>query len=175
MPTKTIESTMIVSYADFGEIMDDGWDEVAEVPEFEKAITYRRYDFDEDNMTGDIDKDSYEDYQIYAEIQPFEMEDKQVKSGKLKIGDANIFFPARINIDIHGSAIEEFRPQKYDEVIWKGVSYKIDKIIFERIGRLEIFADCIGKKLSSANPEVTWNDNYEKAFISDSKPGRGWS
>jgi len=94
--TNTLVSTSVISYEDFGGIMDEGWDEIIDVPEFEKTITYRRFNLDYDNMTGDIDKTSYDDYSIYGEVQLLDIEDKIVKSGELKSGDAEIFIQQKL-------------------------------------------------------------------------------
>jgi len=172
--TQTITSTLVVSYEDYSDLMEEGWDEIIEVPEFEKTITYRRFDLDEDNMTGDIDRSMYTDYTIYAEVQPTEIDDKLEKSGTLSIGDAEVFLPAKIIHNTSGDIIDSpFRPQLDDEVIWKGIRYRIWKITFERIGRIEIFADCLCKRLDNVNPTRAWNDRYDAP--DGQVPGKGWS
>ena len=165
MVTKTLKSNMIISFDDLGSIMEEGWDENIELPEFEKSLSYRRYDLADnyDNNTGDIDKRTYVDYPVYGEVQPVEILDKVVKSGKLQIGDAIIFLPARIR---HTDGVE-FRPQLNDTILWKGIRYRIDKMTYERIGQFEIYVGCSCKKVSNYNPAEVWNDNYDT--------GRGWS
>lgn len=173
--TQTITSVCVVSFPDLAEIMEEGWDEIIEVPEFEGIINYTRYDFDEDNMTGGRSKEEFNTYIINAEVQPMEQTDKLVKTGELQVGDAEAFMPARITMDINGNTIApSFRPQLGDEFVWKGYRYRIQKIKFERIGNIEIFIDCLCKKIGVEHPSQAWNDNYDE-YTSEVRPGGGWS
>jgi hypothetical protein len=172
---QALASDLKIVVPDLSEVYDDGWDEIAEEPEFEKEITYRRFDYNYDNMTGDIDKSTYIDTQIYAEVQPLEITDKVVKTGEMREGDAEIFMPARITHDITGTHIAaSFRPQIDDEIVFRGIRYKIGKITFERIGQHEIFADCMCTRLSNENPSQTWNDSYSQKYTKPGRGGKGW-
>ncbi len=163
---QTLTSFAAISFRDFGEIMDDAFDENLEIEEFGKTVTYRKYDVDWDNMTGDLDESSYTEHSITAEVQPQTIEDKYVKSGELEVGDAVIFLPARITST-------KFKPKMGDHVIWKNIVYIIDDIQVERIGSNEIFYECFGKRKTNKNPSSAWNTKY-KAYSSDVRLGRGF-
>lgn len=171
----TLTSNAEISLADFGGLMEDGWNEIIEEPEYAKILVYRRFDFDEDNMTGDLDTDSYVDYQIYGDVQPMEIYDVEVKTNRLQVGDAEIFIPARVNMDITGNAVKpDFRPQLNDLIAWKGIWYRIDEIKFERIGTAEIYADCLAKRTKNVNPDFKWNIHYD-TYQRTGRLGKGWA
>jgi len=172
----SMQSDFRIISPDLGEVFDEGWEEIAEEPEFEKRVTYRRHDLNYDNMTGDIDRSSYTEHSIYAEVQPLEITDKVIKSGEFKEGDAEIFIPARIIKDQDGNSIKpSFRPQLYDEITFRGITYKIEKITFERIGRHEVFADCMCKRMANQMPDKAWNDSYCEPYEQQGRPGKGWT
>lgn len=174
--SNALSSYLQISAPDISESFDDGWQDVAEEPEFEKVVSYIRYDMNYDNMTGDIDKDTYSSVSIYAEVQPLEITDKVIKSGEMKIGDAEIFLPARILTDSSGDAVKpSFRPQIDDDIVFRGIRYRIAKIVFERIGTTEIFADCMCKRVENAFPEEKWNDSYCDEYSKPGQPGKGWT
>ena len=52
--TKTITSDMVISYSNNAGLMEEGIREMLGVNEFNKTITYRRFDKDRDNVTGDF-------------------------------------------------------------------------------------------------------------------------
>jgi len=171
--TKFLTSNAVISYEDLSEVMEEGWDELIELPEFEKVVGYKKYNEDTDNITGDRDKSSYNEYSINAEIQPLEITDREVKSGQLQVGDAIGFMPAKIDRTTDDTSVN-IRPKINDEITWKGIRYIIRKIIFERIGRIEIFAECELKRIGNENPTTIWNDNYERKYTSPTRPGKGW-
>ena len=148
MVTKTLISNLTISVPDLAEIFDEGWDEIVEVPEFEKTILYRRYNLAEDNMTGDLIRSDYDEYSTVGEIQLQGIEDKTVKSGILEVGDAEIFLPSRIRRETSGSFIEnEFRPQIGDYVVFNDITYKLVKLSFNILGQTELFTKAYGLKM----------------------------
>jgi len=150
MVTETIASDSVVSYPNQAGIDNEAWKELVGEWVFKKTITYRRYDLDDDNITGDQDRSSYTDYTIYAEVQFQEVGDKLVKMGQLEEGDAEVFIPVPVYKDTSGDAItESFRPHTHDDILYEGYTWRINKITFERSGTIEIFADCQCKRISA--------------------------
>ena len=150
MATETITADSVVSYPNQASIDNDAYRELASEWNFQKKITYRRYSPDEDNMTGDIDLDTYTDYTIYAEVQFQEVGDKLVKMGQLQEGDAEVWLPIPVFRDTSGDALAEaFRPQLHDDIIYEGYTFRIEKITAERSGTIEIMADCWCKRLET--------------------------
>ena len=166
--TNTLASITVIAIPSDAEEFDMAWDDIAEEPEFTKVATYRRYNFYEDNNTGDRDRSEYTDYTIYCEVQIVEDMNKITKVGEPGIGDAVIFMPARLTTEYDGTAItNSFRPQIDDEIIRRGKTYIIKKLTFERVGQHEIFAECECRLVGSDNPAGVWNANYQD--------DRGWS
>ena len=169
----TLASDCVISLPDMGEIMLDAWKEISDADEFKKQITYRRIYIDDDNITGDLDESDYDDYTIYAEIQPVDREHRLVKTGELQVGDAELFLPSRINIEVDDTVITEFRAQINDMVCWNSTWYVIKRLLPERVGPQEIFLSCYCKKRDNVGPTTAWNDNYDE--YQDSIGGGGWS
>ena len=169
----TLTSDAYIIYGNLADVELESWNELMDTDEFKKAVVYRNYDLDEDNITGDIDRSLYTDYNINVEVQLTEEEDKIVKSGTLQVGDAEIFMSARVTKDSNGDAIAaSFRPKLKDEIIWHGWTFRIESIEFERMGKFEIFAECRCKRVKNVNPGSAWNERYEAS--DDPNLGRGY-
>jgi len=175
MATKstTITSDAVISLPDMSEIMIDAWSEISSAEEFQKQIIYKRINMDEDNITGDLDESNNAEYDIYAEVQSLNKEHKLVKIGEMQVGDAEVFLPARIDIEVDETAITEFRPQLNDMIQWNSTWYVIKKILPERVGAIEIYLTCLCKKIDNIGPTTAWNNNYDE--YEDSIGGGGWS
>jgi len=120
----------------------------AELPEFQQEVTYRRFVFTEDPMTGDKIKDNYTDYTIYATVDILETSHSLVEAGKLQIGDAEIHVPSRIRRKSDGTFIEnEFRPQIGDYVIFNNITYRLDVLSFNILGQTEMFVKAHGQRM----------------------------
>lgn len=172
--TVTLSSVSVISYNEFGDIMEEGWDEIIETPEFEKEVTYRKFSFYRDNMTGDLDRSTYTDYTIFAEVQPVETNDNVVRTGQLQLGDAIIFIPSKIDRNSSGGVINPYlRPTIRDEIVFFGIRYIIQSITSERIGQFEIFSECKCKRMDNLNPTLSYNTNYTAR--DGDIPGRGFS
>lgn len=95
---------------------------------FKKHITYRRYVFGEDNLSGDKDYRDYNDYNIVVEMQ-FEGETRDVtESGYVVSNFGVLFLPAIIKEERDGTPIPSFRPQIKDEFYFDGDWYIIQNI-----------------------------------------------
>lgn len=117
-------------------------------PEFQQTVTYRRFIFKQNPITGDLDSSNYTDYTIYATVDVQTLDRPLTEAGELEVGDAEIFLSSRIRVETDGTVITpEFRPQINDYVIWKNVTYKIDTITFEKLGSTEMFAKAYGKRM----------------------------
>jgi len=124
----------------------------AELPEFQQEVTYRRFVFGQNPVTGDLDMSNYTDYTIYVTVDILETEHKLVEAGELQSGDAEIWLPSRIRRNTDGSFIEnEFRPQIGDYVIFNNIIYKLDSLSFNRMGETETFCKAKGLKMKDEN------------------------
>lgn len=120
----------------------------AELPEFQQEVTYRRFVFAQNPITGDLDSSTFTDYTIYATVDVLKTDHQLVEAGELQLGDAEIYLPSRIRRKTDGTFIEnEFRPQINDFVIWNGVTYRIDVLSFNIMGQTETFAKAFGRKM----------------------------
>jgi hypothetical protein len=133
---------------------------------FRQAVTYRRYHLTTDNVTGDYIWTSYTDYTIYVDLQIATTENPVVEAGQLSAGDAIVFLPVRISKNTSGTLITEFRPQIQDEILFGGVTWKIDKFDIKMFGSTETYLKAYCKRRSSTQPTQNWNSNYT--------PGRGF-
>lgn len=173
MTQQTISGKVVVSLPGLAGIEKQQFDEYFKSSDYRKAITYRRYHLDDDNLTGDVDRDTYTDYSIYALVFPAEIENKLVRMGYLQVGDAEIWLKARIRTDINGDNITEFRPQIDDEVIFNNYTYRIKNILPQYSGEYEISFKCMCTRKGNDNPDVAWNSNYTEPQYNDD--GSGWS
>lgn len=124
----------------------------AELPEFQQEVTYRRFVFKEDPITGDLDTSNYTDYTIYATVDILETENKLGESGELQLGDAEIHLPSRIRRNSNGTTItNEFRPQINDWVIFNDVTYRIDVLSFNIMGETETFAKAYARRMEDSS------------------------
>lgn len=130
----------------------------AELPEFQQEVTYRRFVFKQDPLTGDLDASTYTDYTIYATVDILETEKQLTQAGELQTGDAEIWLPARIRRNSDGTTItNEFRPQINDWIVFNNITYRIDSLSFNVLGQTETFAKATARKMqdSSTVSDVT--------------------
>lgn len=171
MSTYTSDMGLSVPYV-AGEMLD-AYKEFTDTPEFQQSVTYRRFVFSQNPITGDLDLTVYADYAIYATVDIMNLEHSLVEAGELEEGDAEVFLPPRIRTLTSGTLISpEFRPQINDYIIFSNVTYRIQKITFETIGTTEVFARASCKRLQSTNPVSDFNANYD---TSDYNVGGGYS
>lgn len=131
-------------------------------PDFRQSVTYRRYHLTLDNITGDYSWSSYNDYVIYVDLQIATTDNPIVEGGQLSAGDAIVFLPPRIDKTTTGNSITEFRPQIQDEIIFQGITWKIDKFDAKLMGTTEVYLKGYCKRRSSTQPTQNWNSNYSK-------------
>lgn len=74
------------------------YSETIEQWEFIKPVTYRRYSFWEDNMTGDLQKDDYVDYEINGEVQTEYIGHEIARAGEQVFGDAMLYIPREVKL-----------------------------------------------------------------------------
>jgi hypothetical protein len=161
MVSNNLNSVSVISIPSIGGLFHNGFTEIMNIPEFRKKIVYRRVDLDYDNITGDLDKSSYTDYQIIASIYIMDITYKKTMSGELQVADGEMFIPARINRDIDNDVIyPEFRPNIDDNIFWLGIWYKISEIEFNKIGFSEVYCTCKLKKINNTLPDFKWNKHY---------------
>ena len=143
----------------------------AELPEFQQEVTYRRFVFGQNPISGDLDMSNYSDYIIYVTLDVSTRGDNDlVLAGVLEQGDSDIFMPARIRRNTDGSFIEnEFRPQIGDYVIYKNVTYRLDELSFNRMGETEIFCRAKGKRMKDedTDPEEITSAPYVAGELLD--------
>ena len=165
MASSSLTSGMVISVPGIaGETLDIN-NEFFDTDEFRQVVTYRRFVFGQNPMTGDIDKDNYTDYTIYADVQIVGRDNKLVEAGELEVGDAEIFLPSRIKWDNTKTLIDyEFRPQLYDNIIHRGVTYRIQRLEIPLMGDTESFIKAISKRVSSTQPTTIWNPNYSNTY-----------
>jgi len=154
-------SSMIVSSEPDADVIKDTSTEVFGVGAFREPVIYRRFYLDTDNITGSIDKSEYFEIDIYAEVQVVEEQNKDGKMSELVVGDAVIFLPSKIDtsslIGIYDVGIYDFslydfiegffRPQINDEIVENQVTYRIQRIVPQRVGADEIYLQCFCKRL----------------------------
>lgn len=76
------------------------------------------------------------------------LEHELVLAGELNQGDSDIYIPARIRRLSDGTNLtNEFRPQLGDYVIYKNVTYRLDKLSFNILGQTETFCRAFGKRM----------------------------
>lgn len=146
MATETVTGDAVITFPVGGDIYADAFNEILSTGEFQNTITYYHYDIDYDNISGDIDRDSYDTYTIYGVVQPVDMYDKSVKFSMLEVGDCELFLPNVVTIETDGTAIS-FSPQIFDEFTWNGIRFKLDKKSPEYIGDSLIHTSWLCKKI----------------------------
>jgi len=170
----TIKSNTTICYDNILEVSRQARDEMFEFAETKSNITYRRFNLNTGNLTGDFDKSLYTDYSIDVIVTILLMDDRIVQMGEMKPGDCELFIKPYINGESDGTIIEEpFQPQIDDEFWFQGIRFRIKLLRPERIGNTKVFLDCLCSRLENTNPEVEWNDNY-RTPIEGSRRGSGW-
>ena len=154
MVTETITSDLVISYANDASTFDIASKEILGYDAFKQIITYRRYDLDEDNITGGLDRDSYNDYSIYGSIDLTQLEKKITKTGEVIIMDGTLFIPREITKEYDDTAVTPFVPQLHDRVkivrtgdssdVW----YELNSIEPDYMGINEISITCYLKRVS---------------------------
>jgi hypothetical protein len=174
MVQKSLFSISVISIPDIGGLFHNEFNNIINIPEFKKRIVYRRFNIDYDNITGDIDKSSYTDYQIYGSLYIMNITFKHGHAGDLQTADGEMFLPARISRDVDGENINyEFRPSIDDSIFWMGCWYRITNIEFNKIGNTEVFCTCKLKKTNNTFPDFKWNREYTITIYNQSFGG--WS
>jgi hypothetical protein len=120
---------------------------------FKRKITYRRYSFDLDNMTGDLIKTDYYDYEIVAELQPGNLLYSLSSVGQIINETAYLYIQREINN--YEQLPYRFRPQLNDEVMCDNIWYRINTINAKIIGESEVGFECELKRIKNEN-EVGW-------------------
>lgn len=150
--TLTINSSSNIVLPKGADLFDCAYSETLNEWEFSKKVTYRRYQFTEDNMTGDLDKSDYTDYDIYAEVQTLGTYRDMSKTGEVEIGDVVLYTHREIKYDRDGNIIDNpFRPQLHDEFEEDGFWYRIDKIYPYYVGESELAFECFSKRIDNEN------------------------
>ncbi len=140
---ETLTSDSVIVVPNGADLYDNAYDETLEEWAVQKEITYRRFDIDEDNLTGDIDKSSYTDVSIYGQVDTTRDKRQMTKHGYLKIEDAWLFLPTEIRWDRDNVKIPiPFRPQIDDIIIEDGVRFRIITIQPHYIGESELSLEC---------------------------------
>ena len=171
--TATITSGMQISVPYLAGELLDVFKEFEQQPEFQQKLTYRRFVFGQQPITGDVDTTTYTDYTIYGTADIQTVDSNLVQAGLLQSGDAVVFLPPRIRTKTDGTLISpEFRPQTQDYILYDNVTYRIENLTFERIGESELFVKILGKRLQNTNPVVDWNSSYDTTKY---KVGGGYS
>jgi len=174
MATTTIKSNAVIEYDSTLKDAQQARDAMFEMSETKSFITYRRYSLTNTNIVGDLNRQIYTDYQIYAIVMILLSDDRILQQGEMKPGDIELFLKPYINFEYDGTIIEDaFEPQIDDEVIFMNVRYRIKLLRAERIGNTKVFLDCLCSRIENDNPQVEWNDNYREVD-SDSRRGSGW-
>ena len=162
MVQNELTSGSVISIPNLGGMYHNGFREIMSVPEFRKHIVYRKFDLNYDNVTGDIDKTSYEDYSIIAALYITDITFRKTHAGELQTADGELFLPARVNKDTDDENISpEFRPSIDDNIYWMGVWYNIINIEFFKIGSTEVYCVCKLKKFDNTYPDFKWNKEYK--------------
>jgi hypothetical protein len=171
---KILTSNSVISIPNVGGLFHTEFSNALNIPEFKKKIIYRRFSLDYDNVTGDINKDSYTDYQIYSSLYIMNITFKHGHVGDLETADGEMFLPARISRDIDGDNINhEFRASIDDSIYWLGCWYRITNIEFQKIGNTEVYCICKLKKTNNTFPDFKWNKEY-KVLLHNQNFG-GWA
>ena len=161
MPTTTITSKSVVSYNEMLKVADDVREEMFNQPEFKALILYRKFDFHNDNLVGDLNRATYNDYYIYAIVNILLVDDRIVNMGEALAGDCEVFLKPYIDYDYEGNKIEiGIVPEINDEIVFNNIRYRIKLIRPERIGTTITYIDCLCSRLENNNPTTNWNENY---------------
>lgn len=155
-PQKTLSSNSVISVPCLAGDMADGmWLEFME--ETRQIIVYKDFSSEtEDPMTGQKVKGTANEYTICARIEVQKLSDKLVKYGTLDVGDAIIYLPARIRYDSDWTALTgvgDIRPHKYDEIKYRGMTYRISEITFFKMGKTEIYCECYCTRVNNEKGE----------------------
>ena len=119
---------------------------------------YRSYNKHVNNITGDLELDSYTDYPIFCEIQIQSENDQLIKLGHLKVGDAEGFFKGRYDSDADGNTIRPaLIPKIRDEILFNNKWYRIKNITPEYWTEGNVlFYDCM---MIMVNDESDYQNN----------------
>lgn len=124
----TITSQTNIVYNKSLDLYEKGFDIVRNQYALKKSITYRRYVFGENNLSGDKSFADYNDYEIDAELQ-FEGKTKNVTDAGYVISDfGTIYIPGIISVERDGTPIPSFRPQIKDEFKFDNKWYVINNM-----------------------------------------------
>ena len=152
--SKTLNSDAVIAISHSAAVFDDMLDEIFDTSAFQNDITYRRFDIDEDNMTGDIDKSIYNDYEIYGNIDIEQIRHNTQKVGETEMSDATLFVPREIRTERDGTMItQSFRPQINDEVKENNIWYRIYSLQPHFIGEFEVELECGLKRVGNDNDD----------------------
>jgi len=155
MATTTIKSNAVIEYDSTLKDAQQARDAMFEMSETKSFITYRRYSLTNTNIVGDLNRQIYTDYQIYAIVMILLSDDRILQQGEMKPGDIELFLKPYINFEYDGTIIEDaFEPQIDDEVIFMNVRYRIKLLRAERIGNTKVFLDCLCSRIENDNPQV---------------------
>lgn len=174
MSQATITIDTVIEYNDILKVAQECSDVMMELPENKVLITYRHYYFNTSNVIGDLDRQSYDEYQIYAIVNMMLIDDRILQQGELKPGDCEAFFKPSINFDYNDTPLTiPFEPQIDDEFWFNGIRFRIKLIRNEYIGNTKVFLDCLCSRMENTNPETEWNDNY-RVPEEVGRAGSGW-
>ena len=147
----TITSETFIVYNNSLEKYKKGFDILHNQFALKKNITYRRYVFGEDNLSGDKDYADYNDYEITAEIQ-FEGETKDVGVAGYVISNFGIvYLPAIISDTRDGTGIPSFRQQIKDEIYFDGEWYVINNITPNQFTTNAFGMECLFRLISTGD------------------------
>lgn len=167
--THTIKSQSVIAYNNLLELSRQVRDVMFELPELKTNITYRRYNLNNETITGDLVRNSYTEYSIDAIVQLLLVDDRLVQMGEFKPGDCELSIKPFIDFDSNGTALSEpFEPQIDDEIWFKGYRFRIKLIKPEYMGNTKVTLTCLCSRMENTNPTTVWNENYYQS-INDEK------
>ena len=151
MPSTTITGNSVIVYDKSRNLYQQSINSSFNQFAFKKHITYRRYVFGEDNLSGDKDFRDYNDYEIYAELQ-FEGESKAVvNQGYLVQSFGYLYLPAMIKQTRDGTVIPSFRPQIKDEFQFNGEWYVIENMQVLQFVNNAFSIECLFRLISTGD------------------------
>ena len=172
----TINSKTHVVYSDILDIANQGVEEMFNLPENQVLVTYRHYNQNNDNISGDLLRTDYTEYQLYAIVLVALIDDRIVQAGELLPGDVELFIRPYISFEYDGTEIEEpFEPKVDDEILYNNQRYRLKLIRYERIENTKLVVDCLCSRLNNAMPDKEWNKNYRTPVNDEGSYGGGWS
>lgn len=144
----TIKSQSVIVYPNSLELYKKDYDFLFKQFNAKKEITYRRYNFNNDNLIGDRDYSTYNDYTIFAEVQ-LEGETKIVgEQGYIIAVFGYLYLPELVKETSDGTLIPSFRPQIKDEFYYQGRWYIIQNTTPNHLANNFMGVECLFKMVS---------------------------